>query len=176
MGRPVDETAARTVRQAADGDVRAFSRLVAQHHGPMMRVAFVIAGDAEVAQDAVQSAWTIAWRRLGSIRQDDRIEAWLVSVAANEARQLIRHQRRRPVVEIPIDLPDRGGDPGASIDQLDLARSLAGLSPDDRTLLALRFVAGLDSGEIAHHLGLSASGVRSRLARLLDRLRQELER
>jgi RNA polymerase sigma factor (sigma-70 family) len=172
----VDETDARAVRAAADGDVRAFSRLVALHHGSMMRVAFVIAGDAQVAEDAVQSAWAIAWRRLGTVRDADRIEPWLVSVAANEARQLIRHQRRRPVVEIPPEHPDTGGDPGSTIDQLDLARSLAGLSPDDRTLLALRFVAGLDSADIAMHLGMSASGVRSRLARLLDRMRRELER
>jgi len=171
----VDDTADRTVRLAADGDVRAFSRLVAEHHAPMLRVAFVVTGDADLAQDAVQSAWTIAWRRLPSLRQTDRIQPWLVAVAANEARGILRRDRRHPVIEIPPDLVDRGGDPGATIDQLDLARSLSGLSADDRALLALRFVAGLDSGEIARHLNLSASGVRSRLARLLDRLRGELD-
>ena len=54
-------------------------------------------------------------------------------------------------------------------------RALAHLKPDDRRLLALRFVAGFDSTEIARHTGLSASGVRSRLARLLDRLRTEID-
>jgi RNA polymerase sigma factor (sigma-70 family) len=49
------------------------------------------------------------------------------------------------------------------------------LPPDDRRLLALRYVAGLDSTQIATHLGLSASGVRTRLARLLDRLRVDLD-
>jgi RNA polymerase sigma-70 factor (ECF subfamily) len=171
----VDDTADRTVRLAAEGDVQAFSRLVAEHHGPMMRVAFVITGDGELAQDAVQSAWTIAWRRLDSVRDRARIEPWLVAVAANEARALLRSRRRHPVVEIPPEIAAAGADPGGAIDQLDLTRALSGLSPDDRTLLALRFVAGLDSGEIAAHLGLSASGVRSRLARLLDRLRAELD-
>jgi RNA polymerase sigma-70 factor (ECF subfamily) len=171
----VDDTADRTVRLAADGDVRAFSLLVAEHHAPMMRVAFVITGDGELAQDAVQSAWTIAWKRLGSLRERDRIQPWLVAIAANEARGILRTRRRHPVVEIPPGLVAGGGDPGGDIDQLDLARALRGLSGEDRSLLALRYVAGLDSGEIAAQLGLSASGVRSRLARLLDRLRGELD-
>ena len=172
---PVDEAIEPAVRAAADGDVRAFSRLVARYHAPMARVAFVVTGDHALAEDAVQAAWTVAWRRLGTLRSTDRIEPWLVAVAANEARQLVRSRRRRPVVEIPVELGDASGDPAGTIDQLDLARSLRALSPDDRTLLALRFVAGLDSSEIAHQLGLSASGVRSRLARLLQRLRGELD-
>jgi len=48
------------------------------------------------------------------------------------------------------------------------------LDPDERTLLALRFGAGLDSSQIAAQLGMSASGVRSRLSRLIDRLRVDL--
>jgi DNA-directed RNA polymerase specialized sigma24 family protein len=42
-------------------------------------------------------------------------------------------------------------------------------------LLALRFAAGLDSSQIAEQLGLSASGVRSRLSRLIERLRLDLD-
>ena len=69
----------------------------------------------------------------------------------------------------------RGADPADRIGTVDLARALGGLKPDDRTLLALRFVAGLDSTEIAAQLHLSPSGVRSRLARLIERLRTELD-
>jgi RNA polymerase sigma factor (sigma-70 family) len=60
------------------------------------------------------------------------------------------------------------------VDALDLRRALAHLTPDDRTLLALRYVAGLDSSEIATLTKKSASGVRSHLAVLLARLRKEL--
>jgi len=66
-------------------------------------------------------------------------------------------------------------DPADRIGLVDLARVLAGLKPDDRSLLAMRFVAGLDSTEIAAQLHLSPSGVRSRLARLIERLRTELD-
>ncbi|MEO6207891.1 MAG: hypothetical protein ABIP77_08035, partial [Candidatus Limnocylindrales bacterium] len=53
------------VRLAAQGDEAAFGRLVSEHHAAMSRVAFVICGDVEATHDAVQSAWSIAWRRLG---------------------------------------------------------------------------------------------------------------
>jgi DNA-directed RNA polymerase specialized sigma24 family protein len=65
-------------------------------------------------------------------------------------------------------------DPAARVTDLDLAAALARLDPDDRALLALRYVAGFDSTELARATGRSASGTRARLARLLDRLRTEL--
>ena len=47
------------------------------------------------------------------------------------------------------------------------------LSPEDRTLLALRYAAGYDADEIAALLGMRASRVSSRLERVLDRVRSE---
>jgi RNA polymerase sigma-70 factor, ECF subfamily len=165
-----------TVRQAAAGDEVAFARLVAEHHASMARVAFAITGDAETAADAVQVAWATAWRRLGSLRDPLTIRAWLVAIAANEARQVLRRQRRRTLVNFEAigDLP-ADGEPGDRISAVDLARVLRGLDPDDRSLLALRFAARLDSSEIAAQLGMTASGVRSRLSRLLEHVRTELD-
>lgn len=142
----------------------------------MSRVAFVICGDPDVTRDAVQSAWSIAWRRLATLRDHTQVRAWLVAIAANEARQAVRRQRRHPIVDLSTTL-DRatGGDPADVIALVDLQRALARLRPDDRSLLALRFVAGLDSTEIARHVGISSSGVRSRLARLVERLRRDLD-
>ena len=165
-----------TVRLAASGDGTAFARLVERHHASMARVAYAVCGDAEAARDAVQGAWTIAWRRLPSLRDPAQVRAWLVAIAANEARQAVRKRGYRTIVDISESLDAApGADPADRIGIVDLARVLAGLKPDDRALLALRFVAGLDSTEIASQLGMSASGVRSRLSRLIERLREELD-
>jgi RNA polymerase sigma-70 factor, ECF subfamily len=164
-----------TVSRAARGDREAFTRLVAEHGVAMARVAIVVTGDLELAEDAVQSAWAVAWRRLPTLRDVDQVRSWLVAIAANEARMLIRSRRRRPVASLAV-VGDVGGgpDPGERVTAVDLERALATVDDQDRVLLALRYVAGMDSTEIAQHLGLSASGVRSRLARLLERLREEL--
>jgi RNA polymerase sigma factor (sigma-70 family) len=65
-------------------------------------------------------------------------------------------------------------DPDAHAGDIDLRNALAQLSPSDRSLIALRYVAGFDSRELARATGMSPSGTRARLARLLGRLRSEL--
>ena len=65
-------------------------------------------------------------------------------------------------------------DPASHAGDIDLRNALARLKPEDRELIALRYVAGFDSTELARAMGLSPSGTRARLARLLGRLRSEL--
>jgi RNA polymerase sigma-70 factor, ECF subfamily len=172
---PVDDSLATAVGLAAAGDETAFARIVRAHHDDMTRVCFVICGDLDLADEAVQAAWPIIWRKLGSLRDTDRLRPWLVSIAANEARQLIRRRRRRTVVELAVAAAATPGiDPAHRVEDLDLVNALARLDPDDRALLALRYVAGFDSTELGRAMGRSPSGTRARLARLLDRLRTEL--
>jgi RNA polymerase sigma factor (sigma-70 family) len=181
LGAGADEGAdptvpATTVADAAAGDADALARIVGAHHDDMARICFVICGDPDMAQDAVQAAWPIAWRKLGSLRDPGRLRPWLMAVAANEARQMQRRQRRHRVVEIEVaDVGSPQADPAARAAQTDLAIALRRLSPEDRALLALRHVAGFDATEIGRELGMTASGVRSRLARLLKRLQAELD-
>ncbi len=171
-----DRALAAVVSQAAAGDDVAFARIVATFHADMARVAYVVGGgDRELAEDAVQSAWTIAWCRLRTLRDPCRVRAWLLSVTANEARQLLRRRRRAATVGLEF-AEERVGAPDAAgpVTAADVAGILARCSPDERALIALRYAAGYDSAEIGTLLGISASGVRSRLERLLDRIRRDL--
>ena len=168
------------VQAAATGDEAAFTELVSRHHQDMLRVAYVICRDPALAEDAAQAAWAIAWRRMGDVKDPTHIRGWLVAVAANEARRTMRS--RRPIVhEIPVGNRDLERVPGAGPDLLDssiatsdLRRVLASLDPTDRALIALRYVAELSSDEIGRALGMSSSGARGRLSRVLLRLRGEL--
>ena len=166
-----------TVEAAVGGDELAFARLVAAHHAEMMRICLVVARDPVIAEEAVQSAWAIAWRKLGTVRQVERVRAWLISVAVNEARGLLRRRGRRARHEVSVDpsLQPGGIDPATGIDHLDMQAALEHLDPDDRALLALRYVAGFDSSELSSAIGISPAGTRTRLKRILDRLRQELQ-
>jgi RNA polymerase sigma factor (sigma-70 family) len=167
--------AATTVADAAAGDSAAFARIVRAHHDDMARICYVICGDQDLAQDAAQAAWPICWRKLSSLREPERLRAWLLTVAANEARRLVRLQHRDRVVEIDVaDVGSDRGDPDARPELTDLVVAVRRLSAEDRTLLALRYVAGFDATEIGRAMAMSSSGVRSRLARLVARLRREL--
>jgi len=168
------------VRAAAAGDEAAFTQIVAMHHDDMVRVAFLVSGgDVTVAREAAQAAWAIAWRKLGTLREPDRLRPWLMSVAANEARQFLRRAQRRSLFEIAVesridDVPDAGGDPSVRVSTLDLASAVRRLSVDDRTVIALRYVSDLNSNEIAALIGVSPAGARTRLSRAIGRLRKEL--
>jgi RNA polymerase sigma-70 factor (ECF subfamily) len=162
---------------AAAGDELAFRRIIAEHHDDMRRVCMAISGDRAIAEEATQSAWVIAWKRLGDVRDEGHLRPWLVTVAANEARQLLRKRRRRAEIEVAADathLPG-GADPATDVADIDVRDAMARLDPDDRALLALRYVAGFDSTELARAIGISPSGTRNRLERLLKRLREELD-
>ena len=102
MTGTADDTLARVIPLAASGDQAAFARIVQAHHGDMTRVCYVICGDLDLADEAVQSAWPIVWKKLGTLKDPERLRPWLVSVAANEARQILRSRRRRTVVELSV--------------------------------------------------------------------------
>jgi RNA polymerase sigma factor (sigma-70 family) len=176
VSSPIEDSLAAAVGLATRGDEVAFARIVRAHHDDMTRVCLLICSDLDLADEAVGAAWSIVWRKLSTLKDPDRLRPWLVSIAANEARQLMRRQRRRTVVELSVAHASGSAmtDPAGRSEDLDLANALARLDPDDRTLLALRYVAGFDSTELARATGRSASGTRVRLARLLARLRTEL--
>jgi RNA polymerase sigma-70 factor (ECF subfamily) len=89
---------------------------------------------------------------------------------------MLRQRRRRSVVELDVaDVGSSRNDPADSIRAVDLRAAVRRLDPEDRTLLALRYVAGFDSAELGRVMRMSPSGVRSRLERLTARLRKELD-
>jgi DNA-directed RNA polymerase specialized sigma24 family protein len=67
LASPASSTAtaswvAAAVQSAVAGDEMAFARIVDAYHRDLVRVAYVVAGDEQLAEDAAQSAWSIAWR------------------------------------------------------------------------------------------------------------------
>jgi RNA polymerase sigma factor (sigma-70 family) len=161
------------VERAIAGDEMAFARIVADHHEDMARMAYFVCGDLDIAEEAEQSAWAIAYRRLKDLREPDRLRPWLMSIAANEARQLIRSRGRRRVRELSLGDQAR---PRATDDValIDLANAIGRLDPRDRAIVGLRFVGGFESAEIGRAMGMTASAVRVRLHRALERLRRDL--
>jgi RNA polymerase sigma factor (sigma-70 family) len=167
------ETHGSTLERAVAGDEVAFARIVAAHHDGMARIAFFVCGDLDIAQEAEQSAWAVVFRRLKDLRDPDRLRPWLMSIAANEARQIARSQRRRTVRELAVVDSTRPRDVDHAA-MIDLADAVGRLDPKDRAIVGLRFIGGFESAEIGLAMGMSASGVRVRLHRLLLRLRKDL--
>jgi len=79
----VDET-----DPAAEAAAAAFAETIGLFHDDMARVAFVVAGDVELAGEAAQGAWPEAWKDIATPRNPERLRAWLMGLAAKEAKWL----------------------------------------------------------------------------------------
>lgn len=176
MARTADQELVGYVESALAGDELAFARIVSVLHEPVYSITMIVCRDRQMAEEAEQSTWSQVWRGLGAVRQPDRLRPWVVSVAFNEAKQALRRARRRRRLEVAMNPPEAcgGPDPATGVAGIDLTLALQELDPEDRALLTMRYVLGFDATELAATNGLTPSGVRSRLERLLARLRREL--
>lgn len=176
--RAADGDLTSSLASAAAGDEAAYTRIVARYQEELFSIAVLVTRDRTLAEDAVQSAWAIAWRKLGTIRSPERLRPWLVSVTVNECKGQLRKRRKHSDVEFIADTVAAPGhvDPSTGVAGIDLRAAIEKLDPDDRALLAMRYVAGFKAPELADAVGITPAGVRTRLKRLLDGLREELER
>ncbi|MCC5948208.1 MAG: sigma-70 family RNA polymerase sigma factor [Nitriliruptoraceae bacterium] len=128
-------------------------------------------GDAPLASEAVDEAFTRAYARWDRVSQLDDPTAWLYRVAANWATSWLRKRRLRPVRPAEsLDRPteDRPDD-GWVLD------ALAALPATQRSVVVLRFYLDWDIARIASALEVAPGTVKSRLHRALARLRTEQE-
>ena len=176
------------IRRAQAGDHAAFRTLV-EHYLPVAwRMCRILLVDRSMAEDALQDAWIDVWTGLRGVDVARPLRPWLLTVVANRCRMAAR---RRSVSTIPLD--------GAVVEQLHgvdsidhelelrdrhqaevtrhavLQTALSTLSPDQRQLLALRYQAELELGEIAVVIGVPIGTVKSRLHRTLATLRAQLK-
>ncbi len=164
------------VEQARRGDREAFAVLVHQVSDTLYAVAYRILRDTGLAEDALQNALVLAWRRLPHLREADRFEAWihriLVHACYDEA------QRSRPwsatVRLMPVEgpaTPDSTADVAA---RDELERAFRRIPVDQRAVFVLHHYLGLPLVEIAEMLGIPAGTARSRLHYAIAGLRDAL--
>lgn len=172
---------AELVARAVVGDRAAFGELVRRHRRAALRLAAVIGGSTDEANDIVQDAFVSVHRALGSFAGSGSVRSWLLRVVANHAKNHLRHQtrvRRRDDHHAALQIREQ---PGAEdvvlrlLDQRALADALGRLGASDREVLGCRFVAELSEMETADVLGVAVGTVKSRTSRALNRLRAELD-
>jgi len=144
---------------------RSFAAYVANRRPALVRTAYLLCGDAHLAEDLVQSALVKAvghWRRIG-----DNPEPWLRKVIVHD--HISRWRRHRGREQLTERIPDASV--AASERDLDLAAALARLAPRQRAVVVLRYYEDLTEQETARVLGVSVGTVKSQHRDALARLR-----
>jgi RNA polymerase sigma-70 factor (sigma-E family) len=151
-----------------------FRDFVSARSAALLRVAYLVCGDLNLAEDLLQTTLTrtyIAWRRLDGI---DSLEAYARRVLLNTATSWWRRRWRgeRPTLHLPerpiSDQSDRVAERDA------VWRLLGTLPARQRAVIVLRYYEDLSEAEIARELGLSVGTVKSHASRGLAALRARL--
>ena len=158
----------------------AFAALTRRHVDAAFRLAWAILGSTADAEDAVQDAFSLAWRKRSSLRDPDRFDAWLVRILVNVCRERLRARARSRVREVAVAAEPRAesrpDSPGPDVGLRGaVGDALAGLDPDHRIVVVLRYWADLTVDEIAERVGIPAGTVKSRLHYALRALAPSLE-
>lgn len=132
-------------------------------------------GDHSLAEDVTALAFERAFcrRRLFDPRRGSE-RAWLFAIARNAALDELRHRRRSaPLSAEPVDTSQASEDGTEGVlRRATVQAALAGLSPRERELIALKFHGGLTNTEIARVLGVSESNAGTLLHRTITKLRK----
>ncbi|MGH9211471.1 MAG: sigma-70 family RNA polymerase sigma factor [Acidimicrobiales bacterium] len=125
--------------------------------------------DPVLAEDAAAEAFARAWARWPEVSTRDSPSAWVMRVALNQARDRFRRRRVERRKASAIARADVVHDPQPHLD-LRLWHAVRDLPEQERTLVALRYVADLPQTEIARLLGLPPGTVASALSRARHKL------
>jgi RNA polymerase sigma factor (sigma-70 family) len=153
---------------------QAFTDLLAPLVEPGYRLACAMLHDPQAAEDAVQEASLIAWRKLGRLHDHSRLRAWYLGIVANECRNARRRRWATSVIsELPAGLSVISSEERI-LTGTDLRRALRQLPHDDRLVVVLYFYLDMPLTEVAAVAGGTVGAVRARLYRAVRRLRPDL--
>jgi RNA polymerase sigma factor (sigma-70 family) len=169
---------------AATGDARAFEDLYERYRRSVRGIVAAETRRSSDVDDIVQETFTLAWRRIGSLREPDRFRAWLLQIARRAVIDHARRTSRRPLLDDDDELAlgtvasDEPG-PEAVHELVDLSRrltgALAGMSRRDATAITLAAQFGFGPAEIATAIGTTPNTAKVVLHRARTRLRAALE-
>jgi len=153
----------------------AFARLCDELRPDLVRFAYWLARDRQVAEDVVQEALLRAWRSRGSLAEAGAAKPWLLTIVRREHARLYERRRHETV---PVDelVGSESPELAAAEEQetMDVRRAIAALEADYREPLVLQVLMGLSTQEIADQLGLTQAAVLTRLFRARQKLRRAL--
>jgi RNA polymerase sigma-70 factor (ECF subfamily) len=180
----VESAAARDaelIRRILGGERELFHELVRPYEKSVYYATFSILQNQQDAEDAAQETVLKALKNLHSFRAESKFSTWLISIAVNEARARLRHDRVLKFESVDQSQTEEDGSftpavitdwrevPLQALERKELReqlqKAIASLPEIYREVLLLRDVEEFDIAETAAALGVSTGVVKTRLLR-----------
>jgi RNA polymerase sigma-70 factor, ECF subfamily len=161
---------------------RAYDRIIGPLEDRMIRSIWRVVGNAQDADDAMQNALLIIWKRWGRITSHPCPEALILKICIDAAydvtRRGLREQRRRGSRSATQEPADPTRSPAEQLIQAELYSevvvAIRRLSRHQAAAILMRVVGELTYGQIAAAIGCTEATVRKHVARARERLRTML--
>ncbi len=165
------------VVQAVNGNTNAFGELYTLFVEKIYRYVFYHIKRKTAAEDITGEVFLKAWRAISSCGgKENTFSPWLYRIAHNQLVDEIRKRQRRPSLE--LDNVETISDSENSVEgyseQQELLKLIDRLPPNQRQVIILKFIEGMDNREIAKIMGKSEGALRVMQMRALAALRKEL--
>ena len=146
-------------------------RVINEYGDSIYRLCSVMLKNTFDAQDAIQECFLKYITKAPNFNDSEHEKAWLIKVAANVCKDMMRKRRRLSPVS-----PDEIRNLGKSEDNAQILGLLVSLEEKYRIVIHLHYVEGYKTGEISAMLGISEAAVKKRLQRGREALREIYEK
>jgi RNA polymerase sigma-70 factor (ECF subfamily) len=177
------------VAAAKCGDVTSIETLIQRRQAKVLRLAETITRNHADAEEAVQNAFFLAFRRLNTFQGQSQFSTWLSRITVNQSLVALR---RRRVRDVPLDLATESVHGGESVELGDhapspeecvsqrerealLVAAVQRLKPSFRSAIEVHYLQENSTEDTARILQLSGEAVKSRLHRARKKLREALK-
>lgn len=170
------------VARALRGDKDVFDDIFDRYSGLMLRTAYSIVQDRDIAEDAVQNALIQAWQHLPSLRETGALRSWLLRIVVNQCISFKRRLARSTMFlyqsfsEQETYLASQVADyaNGCMERCWDLAQAVEKLPAKQQNVIALYYYQGMTLPAISQRLQISENTIKKRLQAALSNLRRVL--
>ena len=142
-----------------------------RHVKTVYRLCYSYLGNAQEAEDATQSVFMKLVDTPRTFADTEHEKAWLLSVAANHCKDVLKSARVKRAAEMPPELPDHAAPP----EQSELLQAVLALPDVYKDCVYLHYYEGYKTDEIAQMTSAPPSTVRNRLRDARALLKAALE-
>ncbi|SET76472.1 RNA polymerase sigma-70 factor, ECF subfamily [Natronincola peptidivorans] len=166
-------------QQLKDKNSLSYQKIIDACGDKLLRLAFIMIGDQQIAEDIVQETFIALYKNIQSFRGESTIDTWLMRVTINKAKNILRRKKIKNIVyKEGIEIQDTAPLPEEYLTskekEIRVRNLLFSLPLKYRDVLYLYYYEERKIKEIADILDLTESGVKSRLKRGREHMKELL--
>lgn len=165
------------IDQAAGGNFEAFSEIYKIYLDRIYRYVFFQINDKMTAEDITEEVFLKAWKAIRKCKGKAKtFSSWLYRIAHNQLINTLRDNNRITSLEskLSIEFADSKQSIDTSISHHELLETISYLPEDQKQIIILKFIEGLENREISKIIGKKEGAIRITQMRALAKLREKL--